>query len=108
MDGVSVLEYLFPCSPEISHFAIVFRKIKTWISYVPCSENCLCSHVSLNFRPLFPYSPEINALILLFLKTSVRASLLVTRHATPSNINSSRYWVVVLFCLNPFLCACAS
>ena len=41
---------LFPCSP----------KTKSWFSMFPVPQSCLCSPVPLNFRPLFPCSPEKN------------------------------------------------
>ena len=39
-------EYLFPCSPDINCFVPMFPKIKSLISYVPCSPKL----------PLFPSS----------------------------------------------------
>ena len=65
---------LFPLNKlACSH---VPQKSKICFLMFPVPQYCLCSPVPLKIWPLFPCSPEINALFPLLTKTPGRASMM--------------------------------
>ena len=68
--------HLFPCSSEINWHVCLYTKRKVVILMFPVSPMYLCSHVSLNIKPLFSFSPNMNV-IFQYLPKTWRALLIL-------------------------------